>query len=148
MKAKKKVEVVIQEHGSVNDVILGINHYISTGDYYGEGVALEAEAGLWAFAIGYDPSSPQEKADLTALKVRLEELRQSGLDLREEIQPWADRGKGRFNFLLVYVHQDDLTRLAQGLVREPGRAGWGSTYPLLQSAAPEVRGKILSGEGA
>lgn len=144
---RKKPKVVIQEHGSANDVFLGINHYISTGDYIGEGAVLDMGAGVLALVVAYNPSSPQEIADLTALKVRLEELRQTGIDLREETQPWAAQGMGQFNFLLLHVHQDDLIRLAQGLVREPGKAGWGSTYPILLAGAPEVRGMILSGEG-
>ena len=145
--ASHSIQVDVQEHGSVNDVFLGINHYISTGDHYGEGAALDTGAGGLAFVVTYDPSSPQEIADLTALRVRLEELRQTGIGLREETLPRAAQGLGQFNFLLLHVHQDDLIRLAQGLVREPGKAGWGSTYPLLRAAFPEVRGMILSGEG-
>jgi hypothetical protein len=78
----------------------------------------------------------------------LEELRQTGLQLREETEPRASLGQDdQFDYLLLHVHQDDLTRLAQGLVREPGQAGWGSTYPLLRAVFPQVRGKILSEEG-
>jgi hypothetical protein len=44
--ARKSVEVVFQEQGGINDVFLGINHYISTGDFYGAGMALDARAGL------------------------------------------------------------------------------------------------------
>lgn len=146
--ASHSVQVDVQEHGSVNDVFLGINYYISTGDHYGEGGAIDMGAGVLALVVPYDPSKPQEIADLTALKVRLEELRQAGIGLREETPPIASSGRvGQFDFLLLHVHQDDLVRLAQGLVREPGKAGWGSTYPLLQAAFPEVRGMILSGEG-
>jgi hypothetical protein len=121
--ARKSVEVVFQEQGGINDVFLGINHYISTGDFYGAGMALDARAGLLRVVIPDDPSKPQEIADLTALKARLVELRQVGISLREETEPWTTQGKSQFDCLLVYVHQDDLIRLAQGLVREPGKAG-------------------------
>jgi hypothetical protein len=49
--ARKSVEVVFQEQGGINDVFLGINHYISTGDFYGAGMALDARAGLLRVVI-------------------------------------------------------------------------------------------------
>ncbi len=136
----------IVTEGPVRDMILAINHYVSTGDHIGEGVAMEGEGGGYLFGVPYDPRNPDDRDDARRLRQRLAEIAAAhpGLSVRTEDHPPA----GGFSYFVVHVRPELARRLAAELVRSSGDAGWGSGKPRIDKHFPDVRGKILSGEGA
>ena len=139
----KQLDVIGE--GPVRDMILAINHYVSTGDHIGEGIALEGLSGDYLFAVPFDPQSADDLADARCFERRLREIVEDQpailLSVSEQKEP------GQFDYLLVSILPSDLRKVAAALVRSAGQAGWGSGKPLIDEHFPDVRAKILSGEG-
>ena len=139
----KPIDVISE--GPVRDLFLALNHYISTGDHVGEGVAMEDHQGDYLFNIAYDPQNAVDAADYIRFRRRITEIMEAGAIPLMVTEP--DGRRGQFLVALLHVKPADVRRLAQELVRSPGAAGWGSMKPLIDEHFPDVRGKILSGEG-
>ena len=145
MNKKSPTRLDTTREGPLNDLVLAINHYVSTGDHIGEGVAMEGADGRYIFTVPYDPAHPDDRADAQRLRLRVSEIAAQYPDLKLEVQ--EQKLPGKFDYLLLFVSPADVRRLAAELVRSNGDAGWGTSKPLIDEHFPYVRAKILSGEG-
>lgn len=136
--------IEFMREGAFTDLFLAINHYISTGDHVGEGIALpDPEDGLRVL-VPYDPDNKTDNEDAVRLQRRVSEI----MDARTMPLAMDHEGRsGKFAVLVILVGEKDARRLAQELVRTPGPGGWGSMKALIDQHFPDVRTKILSGEG-
>jgi hypothetical protein len=131
--------------GPINDLFLAINHYVSTGDLYGEGVALDLGGDLRLVQIPYDPKSADDAEDYRKFSVRLGEILQQHRDLAGPLKT-LDR-LPRFVIAGFEIDEGRMRDLARELVRHPGSAGWGTGKALIDQHFPSAREKLLSGEG-
>lgn len=105
--------------GPINRLFWAINHYVSTGDHIGEGVATQRD-GAWVLCILVYYKKEQDCRDIAALRSRLSD---SGLP-RHEL---AYGGKmGEVEIWNLIVADVDVLPLADALVSAPGALGWGS----------------------
>lgn len=117
-----------QDDTPINRAVMGIQHYISTGDYVGEAIVFEARGGEYLIGVPHDPRNPEDLGDWLALRARLDELRDH---VRFSVEHFGR--EGRFEHWIVRIHGRDLDRFA-GLLREqPGPRGWGSPYETLRA---------------
>ena len=110
----------------LNQLFLAINHYISTGDHVGEGMANEHETHLQVI-IPVNQTNPVDREDFTKFRSRWEELQ--GKFSTELV----DNGEHQqFRLYTFNINPSDMDELAKELTKRPGPLGWGSMYGLIQ----------------
>jgi len=107
----------------VNRLFLAINHYVSTGDHFGEGMALPlaAPAGVLRFVIPVNRAMEQDLEDFDRFRARFEQLAPK---YKTELE---DQGaEGLFHMWTFDLPERLVDRLARDLRAAPGPLGWGS----------------------
>lgn len=105
----------------INRLFFAINHYVSTGDHFGEGMAAPSAPGWVTILIPVNVSLQQDQADFEAFRSRFDELAaEFGLTMA-----WHGE-EGGFELWSFDVREQDADRLATALRERPGKAGWGS----------------------
>lgn len=122
-------------------LIEAINHYIATGDHFGEGSVFEAKSGEYLIPILFDPTDSIDSSDFEKFACRLDEIRdETGLKLVMERE-----GKiGRCDSFHLRLEQSKFLPLAKALVSRPSEKGWGSMHNAIQRLAPGLRDEILN----
>lgn len=123
-------------------LFLAINRYVSTGDHYGEGIALELSHKKVRVLIPVTaaPKSKTEQNDFAnfkALKARLEELEDE-----VELQLSIIGLEGKHCFWGLDLNKEDIPELINLIEEEPGPLGWGPTE------SNEVVDNLLQSRGA
>ena len=127
-----RTEIQALQSGPINRLFFAINHYVSTGEHLGQGVALEGDdPGTLLLQIPYDPDNPTHAEDFERFRARLEEITQEE-GLRGELREmgWA----GKIRVAVVLVRKEELTPLADGLMEKPSDLGWGSGKAAIDQA--------------
>lgn len=124
----------------LNLLFVAINHYVSTGDHIGEGIA-QAEGPqrkgeplpneLIQILILVNPALPTDTADFTKFKSRFSELEKE-FSTRLESHGRQDNFLAH-SFTIRYRQCESLT---QALTEKPGPLGWGSMKPLIDQHFP------------
>ena len=110
----------------VNRLFFAINHYVSTGDHIGEGVAQDRGGGQVCVLVPFNPRELEDKDNFDRLKARLEQLQQGrNADAPRFTLAYQGQG-GRFSVWGLTIQSTDCDALADLLVEEPGPLGWGS----------------------
>lgn len=105
--------------------MLAINHYISTGDHIGEGIAVP-DGDKVRIMIAVNKAMEQDIKDFKAFQAKFNEIK-GQFKLRLE-----DGGSnGIFHMYSFLVKESDMDTLASALTQAPGPKGWGSLKPLI-----------------
>lgn len=131
--------------GPLNDLFLAINFYVSTGDHIGEGVAPDLGGGVLLVQIPYDPKNPDDAADFAKFKARMGEIGREHPSLAFAVRTLGETPG--FTIAAFEINEGQMRDLARELVRSCGEAGWGTGKAVIDAHAPDVRAKLLSGEG-
>ena len=114
------------------DLILAINHYITTADTIGDGVVCSDDLeGLMRVVVPVAPQNPEDVRNCKCLEARLTELQ------NKEQFPVVieDIGMvGGFYSKVILLHLNDFAALSHALRAKPGPLGWGTTRAYLQDA--------------
>ena len=122
----------------VNRLFLAINHYVSTGDHVGTGMALPSDDAIMRgdgtphpndrlmIVIPVRTADDRDLDDFNAFRSRFDQLaHRFGLVL----EPLENEGEmGVWGFGIRYRYCD---ALADALIEQPGPAGWGSCKDLI-----------------
>jgi hypothetical protein len=113
---------------AISRVILAINHYISTGDFIGHGMAIAREDKL-EFIVLVNPNLPADVTDWGRLKSKLQEVQYPPFEL-ESLGFTLDS-----NFLAntITLAETDLIAFADALIERPGPLRWGSQKYLIDT---------------
>ena len=130
--------------GPINDLFYAVNFYNSTGDYIGEGKAVETEEGQFLVIIPLSKTNAEDQADADRLEQRVTEVQHSGV-VAVTLERHAD--VGAFDYLLMKLAVKDARPLARELVHQMGDKGCGTPKRDIDKLLPWLREKILSGEG-
>jgi hypothetical protein len=125
------VRIDIGKEGPINDAFLALNHYISTGDHVGEGIAMYWHDGRIAFNVPYAPRELEDKDNWTRLEARLHQM-QADDDFSVEIQD-GGMTPGGFRVMILLLAEDDVPAFTLALKEKPGPIGWGSMRSFLIS---------------
>lgn len=110
----------------LNRLFLALNHYISTGDHFGEGVALpesDPALRLVRVLIPVNRTMKQDRVDFEKLRSKFDELAAAG-EFPVRLEHMGREGLFEYwSFVVPEFRMDDL---AAELRRAPGPAGWGS----------------------
>lgn len=117
----------IAQNQPVNRAFLALNHYISTGDHVGEGVAL-GEGNKTVLLITWRPREWEDNDNWKRLRARLEELKGEGFAL--EIREMG--ANGEFSFAGAVVETSQLDEFATKITERRGPLGWGSMKTFLE----------------
>lgn len=112
-------DVIPLTGGPTTRLFWAINHYVSTGDHIGEGVARK-QGHRWVLTIIVFPDKKQDRDDMEAFRSRMgmKGLPPNRLD-------FCGR-HGAAEMWTLTVADADVDALADALVSEPGPMGWGS----------------------
>lgn len=126
--------VTIQPGSPLSLLFVAINHYISTGDHLGEGMAIGDGKGKgepkpnerFTIVILVNRSLPDDIEDFKKFKSKLESLEKTfPIKLSSH---GTQEGFSQYSFD-IYYHQ--VERLTQLLTESPGLLGWGSMKELI-----------------
>lgn len=110
----------------VNRLFFALNHYISTGDHVGEGIALDsAVPGVTIFAVPVNRHMEQDREDWRRLLARLKEI-EADESLNLPVRITEEGQQGLFDLYLLHVPTPTLDELSRVLREKPGPLGWGS----------------------
>ena len=117
----------------LNRLFLAINHYISTGDHLGEGIAYDQGTHVQVI-LAVNQSNPTDLADFVKFRSRFDELRaEFNLTL-------SDLGvQNNFHLHSFLVDLTDMDDLAKRLEEKPGAGGWGSMHELINQSQKNAR---------
>ncbi len=137
----------IKQNGPLNDLIFAITHYVSTGDYVGECIALESETDPDAIIIllTENTSDPVDSADFAKFMARAKEIAATGL-----YATFAKAGSSApFRSTMFTLRNSDVPAWALALLSSPGAGEWGSLKPILDQHFPGQRENLIAkiGEG-
>ena len=122
-------------------LVQAINHFVSTGDHFGEGRILHAKTGDWLVVLACNVNDEIDVEDMRKFESRFKEvIEETAIDARLEK---GEEVNGCRSYLL-HVHDPDMLPLAQALISAAGEAGWGSMYPYIQRYFPNLREQILA----
>lgn len=103
----------------INKLFWAVNHYVSTGDHIGEGVAYR-QGSMWLLTIPVSTVNQQDQQDMAALRSRLERITTPTVKL-------GYLGEmGNMEGWQLTVADADIPALIEALTKEPGPLGWGS----------------------
>ena len=126
--------VTFQPGSPLSLLFVAINHYISTGDHFGEGIALGDGKGKGepkpnetiTILILVNRSLADDVEDFKKFKSKLESIKATfPINLQSH---GTEQGMSQYSFNLYY-HQ--VLKLTQVLTESPGPLGWGSMKPLI-----------------
>lgn len=103
----------------INKLFWAVNHYISTGDHIGEGVA-RREGDHWLLTLVVNAASSTDLLDMGKLVARLAEI-----DPPLATLTWIGQ-KGDIHGWALGVADTDITALTEALTSQQGPEGWGS----------------------
>ena len=115
----------------VNRLFFSINHYVSTGDHFGEGLAMDTVPGALAFMIPVNTRMEGDAENFRRLEARIRQL-------RDHPEEWpvrlTDEGRqGLYHIYALHVPAPLVEPLAAKLREEPGPLGWGSPKKIIDS---------------
>lgn len=110
----------------LNRLFFAINHYISTGDHIGEGIAMPAGSGNVKIIVPVNRYIQADRDDIEKLRSKFEEIGDKFHVYLEKIGE-----DGRFDYWSFNVHESRMDDLARELRRAPGPAGWGSCKTII-----------------
>ena len=122
-------------------LVQAINHFVMTGDHFGEATILNARDGVKMVMLAYNISDKLDVEDFRKFESR---LRESVLKTKIDARIKKSHEANGYRTFLLQLHERDMLRLAQELLREAGRAGWGSLQPDIERYFPALRDQILS----
>ena len=124
---------------ALNQLFLAINHYVSTGDHIGEGIALphspsQNRPGL---PLPTDvlqilmPCNTEDKLDISDF----EKFKSRFLELQDTFKTKLEEGKpnGKFRLYFFLLRFGDCQALSQALMEKPGPLGWGSPKAIIDA---------------
>lgn len=122
----------------LNRLFLALNHYISTGDRVGEGLAIPGgnpKGTTHQVLIPHQPGEATDAADWEKLRARLAQLEAEGQGFKLTDEGFAPGPSGRRHFHIhaLHVPTTKVLRLTALLREKPGPLGWGSFYDLLRT---------------
>ena len=121
-------------NGPIHKLMVAFNHYITTAEHIGDGVALPVGDDL-AVCIPYAPCEFEDSTNWRCLEARLQEIvAKDSLNIRIRND---GTGEGRFTLMIVTLPQSDITRLTTLLKAKPGPLGWGSLRTFLTARGLE-----------
>ncbi|PRY38472.1 hypothetical protein CLV58_109199 [Spirosoma oryzae] len=125
------------ENTPINRLFLAINHYISTGDHIGEGMAVpegpqkvrrgepDAQDKI-RILVPYNITNDTDLDDLACFTSRFNELASQFSTRLEPLQ-----GNGQFGLTSFVIRYQQAHLLSSKLMEKPGPAGWGSNKALI-----------------
>ncbi|HIJ87420.1 MAG TPA: hypothetical protein HPP97_06985 [Desulfuromonadales bacterium] len=114
----------------MNRVILGLNHYMSVGDYVGSGTAILVGDEM-KFAVPVNINLQEDVINFIKLSNRLEEITYPKFKIEDlGIKKYASH-LPTFNMFTISVKESDCDAFAKVLIEKPGSLGWGSSKALL-----------------
>lgn len=121
----------------LNRLFVALNHYISTGDHVGEGVATP-EGTIHQVLLAHRPSDATDAADWEKLQARLDELKSQGLGLKLTDEGRVPNvpgpgGPQQMHLHALHVPTGQVAWLTSLLREKPGPLGWGSFYETLRA---------------
>jgi hypothetical protein len=130
----------VLENTTVNRAMFALNFYLSTGDYIGEGVALDnylhpaTGKDCTMLMVTYDPLNPEDAGNWDKLHARLKELIAENLVIELKDEDWTPghRGPQTFRSFLIVVETLRLDEFARAVREKPGPKGWGTSYDYLK----------------
>lgn len=122
-----------KQNEPLNRLLFAINHYVSTGDHVGEGIALptgrEGDPSREQLVmIPVNTKMEQDREDFAAFGARLNEL---GWELEKMGRD------GIFEFYALRIREDEMDALAEKLRERPGQEGWGSMKETIDKHFPD-----------
>ena len=110
----------------INRVTFAINHYVSTGDHIGEGIAIPEGYNKIRFLIPVNQNLPIDIENWTKLLSKLKEIKSPAFLLE-------NHGKTPPHFIVhsILISECDLTVFANALMEKPGNMGWGSPKTII-----------------
>lgn len=111
------------ESSEISPLFFAINHYVSTGDHFGEGVGAENGQGELVLFVPVRRDSPDDSEGFRRFEARLEQLRKKGLTL---VRANPEGKDAKFDFYSLVVPRWHVEELSQLLTQEPGPLGWGA----------------------
>lgn len=119
-------DITIVSGQPLNALMIAINHYISTGEYVGEGIAIPEADGRTLVLLAVSLSDPTDAEDFRRFRARWDEIAPT-LGLRIGFGG-VEHGMEMWNFRIAPAQMPALTA---ALRERPGPLGWGSLYPIL-----------------
>ena len=125
MKEPRTVE--IHRDGPIYELLVAMNHYISTGDHIGEGNALidtsKPGPNRLGVVVPVDPKNSIDVRDFELLQLRLTEIAaENGPSVELENHGSMDR----FDAWIMFVAEPLIPALTAALKAKPSAEGWGS----------------------
>lgn len=112
------------ERSPLNRAFFAINHYVSTGEHLGQGIATEMLPGVFSLAIPVNTAMEEDVADFEAFEAKVAELCAHPDEMPIRL---VSSGKhGTFALYTLIVPAPILDDLARKLREKPGPKGWGS----------------------
>lgn len=117
----------------INRAIFALNFYISTGDFIGEGVALEQGSHTLLLVL-HNPREWEDKDNWERLQARLLVLERERLLVGVRHLGWSPgvNGPQTFQTNAILVETKHLDDFARAVREKPGPRGWGSLYTFLE----------------
>ncbi|NBB84978.1 MAG: hypothetical protein GVY12_01985 [Bacteroidetes bacterium] len=117
-----------KQNTPLNRLFLSINHYVSTGDHFGEGVAMPTSTGRVLVMVPVNTRMEQDRQDFDAFRARFDEM--AGR-FDTELQ---DIGRdGLFHFWAFEIDETRMDELSEALRERPGPKGWGSGKTIIDN---------------
>lgn len=153
---------------ALNDMFFAINHYLSTSEYIGSGLAIEDGDSVIAMVL-YDPSNPTDSDDWARFVSRLREVatphtlsaesEARAIVPNESAEAFArhindsrpigmpplhvHRTPKRFVHATLRIKKGDIAPFTYELLSSGGKRGFGSDYPKIQAVFAGEREAML-----
>lgn len=110
---------------SMNRVLIGINHYITTSELIGAGLAMPVDNKI-KFFILVNINHPTDVSDWQKLSSRLQEISSPQFEIEYHGRDEIKNGT-KFDQYTITLLEKDCDEFAKALMIKPGPMGWGST---------------------
>lgn len=123
--------ILVKNGEPLSKLFIAINHYISTGDHFGEGTAMENGKDEVLIFILVNINLKDDREDFEKFKSKFDQISKS-FDTR-----LIDRGSNRgFHTYVFSLRKESIQDMAVELLRNPGPLGWGSMKALIDKHLP------------
>lgn len=123
--------IIVKNGEPLSLLFMSINHYISTGDHLGEGIAIEEDAQRVRVVVTVNTTLKDDKEDFEKFKAKFDEIKakfQTRL---------IDHGRTSiFHTHSFVIAKKDIEAMSQAFVESPGPLGWGSMKKLIDDNLP------------
>lgn len=123
--------IIVKNGEPLSLLFVAINHYISTGDHIGEGIALEEGSQKVRVVVAVNTTLKDDREDFLKFKSKFDAIKlkfQTRLD---------DHGReGIFHTHSFAVAKKDIELMTQAFTEAPGALGWGSMKGLIEKNFP------------